>query len=845
MAVKYSIATGNFTAAGTWGTVDATSYLNAENATESLLTTAYSGTRSSVFTPGAITVSHLAVKLCERIGTTGTMSVSLRNATIGLDDFVAGTEVTINTADLPTALEADLSGGWIFFTLAAPVLLLAATNYNIQAKTSSATQVDLWCDGTVDNISRCLVTTTTGAPAAGDDLIIAGEYTGAGTSNTFTVTMDNTATTDFGAASTSLVTPSLAICSKGILRSGVAASTAYYLKQSGNVIVYSGGQLDMGTSGTRIPGTSSFVLELDCGANVDFGLVVRNGGTWNAYGIDGRIPQTLLNTDEAAAATVIGVVATTGWQVSDELVFASTTRTATESEKKTILTVDSGVQVTLTAGLTNAHSGTSPTQGEVINITRNVKVRGASASLQAYIDIKAAATVVLSYVELYWLGSATALKRGVDVGVTTGSFTALYCALHDFVVASSRGFNVTALTSGTCSITYCVSYNVADIHFNVSATSSTTWTFDNLTAILGAPAGSSGLINIADVGGTGTNLRVSGVSSTGAGIKIGEGNNGATGVFSAINVHSCGGVGIYIASGTSAASDNVTITSITSWRNSSYGALIAGDNGGATAGTFNALTVTTMTLFGNTTANMAIQSSSEVARSIFSSLTIDSDASFTTAVGLLLLGHASVLDVLIAASTFGGTTTHSSGDIQFTFTNNVELNLNNVLLASATEIDNPQNLTIASFVASAKHDQTAGAWKIFTKNSIIERDTTVFNTASPSEKISPAGESPSLNFKQRSGSKFISVASGATLTPSVYARKATSYDGAEPQLILARNDAVGITADTVLDTMTAAIGTWEQLTGITAAASADGVMEFYVDGACTAGAWNVDDWAVA
>ena len=36
MAVKASIATGNWTAAGTWGVVDATSYLNAENATESL-----------------------------------------------------------------------------------------------------------------------------------------------------------------------------------------------------------------------------------------------------------------------------------------------------------------------------------------------------------------------------------------------------------------------------------------------------------------------------------------------------------------------------------------------------------------------------------------------------------------------------------------------------------------------------------------------------------------------------------------------------------------------------------------------------------------------------------------
>lgn len=163
MAVLKSIATGNFTAAGTWGLVDSTSYLNSENATESLLTTAYSGTRSSAFTPGAITVAGIGVKLAERIGTTGTMSVSLRNATLGLDDFVAGTEVTIDTADLPSALESDLNGGWIYFEFATPVLLLAATASSDEAwegltgTTAAATDDGVMefvvdCDGTAGNL---------------------------------------------------------------------------------------------------------------------------------------------------------------------------------------------------------------------------------------------------------------------------------------------------------------------------------------------------------------------------------------------------------------------------------------------------------------------------------------------------------------------------------------------------------------------------------------------------------------------------------------------------------------------------------------------------------------------
>lgn len=343
MAVRACIGTGNWTSAGTWGVVDSTSYLNAEHTVESLLTTAYSGTRSAAFTPGAITISHIGVKLCERLGTTGTMSVQLELDTG--DVAVAGTEVTIDVADLPTALETDINGGWIFFKLATPVLLLAATAYQVAAKTSSANQVDLWCNTTADNLSRALVTTTTGAPAAGDDVIIGGEYTGSGTSNSFTVTMDETATTDYGAASTSLVTPSIAICSKGTLTFGTSSSTDYFLKQSGNVIVYSDGTLNMGTTGTPMPSTSTATLQFDCGANVDFGLTVRNGGTLVGQGAAKTVVWGYLNTDEAIAATVIGVVSSAGWEADDELCFASTTRTNTQCEKKTILTVDSGTQV--------------------------------------------------------------------------------------------------------------------------------------------------------------------------------------------------------------------------------------------------------------------------------------------------------------------------------------------------------------------------------------------------------------------------------------------------------------------------------------------------------------------
>ena len=76
MATRMSIASGNFSSAASWAVVDSTSLLM-PTVTSSTLTTLYSDTRSSAFTPGAITIDGIAVWLASRLGTPGTMSVSL------------------------------------------------------------------------------------------------------------------------------------------------------------------------------------------------------------------------------------------------------------------------------------------------------------------------------------------------------------------------------------------------------------------------------------------------------------------------------------------------------------------------------------------------------------------------------------------------------------------------------------------------------------------------------------------------------------------------------------------------------------------------------------------------
>src|SRR5262245_16804750 len=142
MAYLIAAANGNWTAAASWGSVDGTSLLDSE-ANNTALTTSY--VESSTFAPGAITIDGIAVKICRRTGSTGTMSIRL--ATGGV--LVAGTEVTINISDLPNnQIVVDGANGWFLFKFAAPVLLLAATNYTVSAKSSSASQVNLFRNAT-------------------------------------------------------------------------------------------------------------------------------------------------------------------------------------------------------------------------------------------------------------------------------------------------------------------------------------------------------------------------------------------------------------------------------------------------------------------------------------------------------------------------------------------------------------------------------------------------------------------------------------------------------------------------------------------------------------------------
>jgi len=399
-ATLISTATGNIGSTGTWSVVDTTSLLSSETGSTALNAT--TGT-SSAFTPGAITISGIAVKLAALTSSAGTVKIELVQA----GTSVTGTPVTVNGTDLvSTAATATAEGGWVV-TNFPNVTLLAATAYNVKITTASGSNLTFWTDGTANNWSRLLVTTTAGAPAAGDKFYVYGNLTGAGTHNAFTVTINTTALVNYGNVANALVDPSVAVGQWGTLAFATTASTAFVSEFAGPMVIYNGGTFTVGTSGTPIPSTSSATLTLNSTVEGDTGINVRNGGTYNSAGSSGgrTVVKTLL-TSVATGGTTTSLTTTdsTGWLSGDSIVVAGTQITSgTDATSKwsagTLGSNAVGTALTLSAAITNTHtpqvlSYTSAQTGAaysmsmqpaVIVLNRNVVIQGSGTTTNGYL----------------------------------------------------------------------------------------------------------------------------------------------------------------------------------------------------------------------------------------------------------------------------------------------------------------------------------------------------------------------------------------------------------------------------------------------------------------------------
>jgi hypothetical protein len=431
------------------------------------------------------------------------------------------------------------------------------------------------------------------------------------------------------------------------------------------------------------------------------------------------------------------------------------------------------------------------------------------------------------------MGSATANKRGIDLATITGSAEFDFCSFHDFSVASSRGINVLGTSWNNIAVRNCVGYNIHSEHFNtVSATSGTNWIVDSCVWMLSVSA-SANLANIVDMGGTYTNDTHVGSAAAGCNLSETLVAGDLSAKFTGLVSHSNAGAGFQ---GVLTA----ILGTFSAWRNGGVGCSLGG-------GVDMTMTVTA---FGNVTSNITMTSGTLR----LPNLALNGDTTFSTANGIQVTPTGRLTELFIHSGSLGVAsgilTTHTTGDITIAATTGVRATLQNTILGSATEISGQTNLLPSSVIGSSKHDQTAGSHKSWKMFGTLSSDTTagLFRTASPSLRMTPNTAAFKLDSQGLRGGFVVPVANGATLTPSVYVRESVvgdgqAYNGARIRLLVKRNDAIGITADTVLATATVtSVGAFELLSGTTIAATDDGTMEFVIDVDGTAGWANVDDF---
>lgn len=808
MARLLSTAIGNLSAAATWKVVDNGSVNDTEAATTVIGT---GNSDSANFAPGAITIDGIALRVAARATSpAGTFTLTLRNSTDGVDV----TSVTINVSDLEACGTTNKEGGWNFFKFSSPQTLLAGKNYITRCVCSnSGSQVTLYTSAGTTH-ARLLRTTTTQAPVASDILYIIGELTGQGTGNSFTVTMDDTASTQFAA---------VLIGKRGTLSFGVSASTAYTFRLAGTLTIYAGGTFTIGTVASPMPSTSSGDLLFNCASNVQYGMEIR-GGTFVAQGASMSAVRALLAADASGGATSLTTNVNTGWKNGNTIGIANTDRPGSNLTESKVLAADaSGTTLTISA-LSNAHSGTAPIQAELINLTRNIKIHGVSTSLQAYIFIIGTATVDVDYVEFYFMGSAIANKRGFDIQ-SNGDVNIAFSSFHEFLATSALGPFMTGAWK-TVTITDCNFYDFNTycmfINTSTDTTNTVIGTFDNNIMMRGPTA----CISIRDFRINFRNNVATG-TTTFDGVELSGAGTYTIGVWSGNVSHSNGRYGLIL---TGTYGLNFQLGDWTIWRNGNYGMHTVG----AWAFKFSGVTA-----FGNANGSISITSAADLE---ISNLASNGDSTYSTPSGVVTwntVPNSRIRFFNANLSTASGIKTAHTTDVAVGGATHADLYFYNSIMAAITEVS-----TVGSAngrVSSQKHDQTAGLHKSWLGFGIVSIDTVIFDVL-PSTRLTPSNANNKLEIPAQQ--VYLSNGQSATISAKVresVAEDGTAYNGNRIRLIAKKNPAIGINADTVVATATAASnGAFESISGTTPTVTDDGVVEISVDCDGTTGWVNID-----
>ena len=824
MAVLFSVQSGNWTTSTTWKVVDSTSFTNTETSGTNL-TTGYQS--SNTFTPGAITVEGIAVKVSSRPGVaSGTISVRLSTGGAG----VAGTTVTINVSDLPlTTFGAPSSFYWCYFKFASPVTLLGATLYSVQALTSVTNQVSLGYSTTSINWIRCLVTSTNATPAAGDTLIVAGEHTAAGVGVDYTVTMDNTSATIFGG--NSAVLPALEIGRRGIVNFGVSASTSYQLICNGSINIGGGGILNIGTAGSPIPNTSSALVQFRMATLNLYQINLRQFGnlyTCGAY----KDAKAILAASASAGVTSVTTTTTTNWNSGDNICIGPAVASTTLFDQRGLSTTASSTTLTFTASLTNTKNIWPGTEVEVINLTRNIRIIGSSSTIDCLHTYNGQVNLDLRNTEFRYGAWANTTE-------TTNTSTLNFQGLSFWDMTQRTIINDVSIpaSGGSMSWSDCVFHNCSNFMTVPTSTSPSKVTIDSCWGI--RAGGASWVIINSNNTLSLTNCRW--IASAASGIQMGNNGSFNTGAVTiSNNVMKCNVNGFNVPNGAyTTIPKSHTLSNNSIYLNTSLGLTLS-----PVTGNMNGWTFRNLNIFSNATANISVSNVSDVT---IVSATMTGGPTSPSAIGVRLVST----DGLGVTFDNCHMSTHSTADVSnggggvASFT----AKFRNCAFRSGTEIQNQSTMQSGSLISSQRHNQTDNNYLVWEPFGTLSNDIVIYRNSSPSIKMGPLSSTNQLETRPI----LVPVKDGQTVTVGVWVRTSVggdsggAYNGNFPRLISKANSANGTgVTDLVLATASAAAsGAWEYISGTLPTSIDNTAFEIVVDCDGTNGFINVDDMYVS
>ena len=852
-----SIADGNFTTAATWGLADTVSKVISTSTSTTTLTTG--NLNSATFVLPANQVQGFMVRLASRAtGTpTNTMTLTLLNNTTSASACAA----TINVSDLPASTTANDNGGWIRVRCSSPFTPNGTDNYLIRATLSATTTaVVLSTNGTASNWQRLVIRSTTQAPAAADDLHVLGYFdnsTNPATVGTRTVTVDNTATTVFGAAATNVRTPALTVSKGGTLTFATDGGN-YQYRVAGFVVVHSSGTIAIGTSGTPVPRAGSVQFEMVLSANLQ-GQIYLKGGTWDQWGqsrTSGKnVLTTRLTANAAAAATSLSVADDTGWLNGDQVAVAAsgaaTGAGLNANRDEVALTAGAGASSLTVAALTYAHTGNAsgPRYAEVELLTRNVRLIASGSSFVSSIQVYGAAILRLDWASIQRFGYSTVYGIEEDA-----AFTGTVSLTNSVMWNMPNNGTSAVLTAGTGTTTIQDSSIWIDTNVSTGIVNVTNDTTTLRRVRLSATGNGRGLYlsNSTSCASTYDTVTIAGAN---AGLEIAGASQTVmcNPTFTSFRAHTMDQNGIYIVGDT----DSLTMTDPVIWGayTAGYGALRVESGTNHGPWTFTNPTFVSNYAgfsFGSSGVQQSVGSANTlitVTGGIFANY---SDA--VRGVAAVLVGTANRVSVKFAFTGTAFGTAAGAGYSDFTTANfiqrstigsysvyaDINATCDGCTFGSTTAVTGLTDANVVTPGSSVSANTASNAKASASTGEVAYEGTTC--DVVPCLKLTPSSAARKLQSNAGvSGRGFmVAVQSGQTPAISVKIRKDGTYNGNAPRLLVYP---VGSSTATVLGTFSASANTWQTVSGTMSAASADGAVEVVVDCDGTAGNVYVDTFA--